>query len=62
MTNTGIRLFGIAWWRSHKNIFIKVAMEECIVDVQLKKMPMTSCNHFRTHLTVTSLATGAKVS
>ena len=62
MTNTGIRLFGIAWWRSHKNIFIKVAMKECIVDVQLKKMPMASYSYYNNTSNSKEFSNRSKVS
>lgn len=46
----------------HAYFFKQIAIEECIVDIQLSMVPMLACGKCKEHLTVTNLATGENVS
>ena len=36
------RLVNISWWLVHVDCFFKVAVEKCILDVELSKRPVAS--------------------
>jgi hypothetical protein len=61
-TNSRLPLCGIALRKCHADFLIKVVVEKSIVDIELVKDQFLAVEMASTQRTVTSLATGAKVS